>query len=108
MRQVLLHGYDDILPGYLMDRSVGYDESTRKRALAAGCSLIGVPEISAEKLPNDLYKIILSHKIYRTQDGKLIHSGNYSQIAQYLTPLEALFIDTKHMYTESAVWSNVK
>ena len=108
MRQVLLHGYDDILPGYLMDRSVGYDESTRTRALAAGCDLVGVPEISAEKLPNDLYKVTLSHKIYRTQDGKLVYSASYSQIAQDLTSLEAFLVDTKLMYNESTAWSSVK
>ena len=47
-------------------------------------------------------------KAYRVKDGSLINTATYKHSTQFFTPLEASLINVRHMFNESAAWSNVQ
>lgn len=108
MRNVLLQRYEHVSPGFVLDPGAAFDNTTRNKALAAGCELMVVPEIKAAKFQNDFYTVTLQQKVYRVKDGELISEGTYSSNTLELTPMEAMIFQARAMDTESGAWLNPK
>jgi len=110
MKEGLLEKYEAILPGFVLDPGKTYDETTMQKAAAAGCELLVVPEIHAEKVRQEenTYYVSLLQSVYRVKDGTLLNLGSYGSGTKVLTPLEALLHDSGEMKAESSEWINNK
>jgi len=108
MRQILLQRYENISPGFVLDPAAAYYEAARDKAKAAGCELMVVPEIKAEKFQNDFYTVTLSQKVFRVKGGELVGEGTYSSNTIELTPMEVMAFEARTMDKESAAWINLK
>ena len=106
MWRILLQRYENISPGFVLDPGVEFSTSTREKALAAGCELMVVAEIKAEKFQSNFYTVSLNQKVYRVKDGELVSETIYSSETRELTPMEALVSIARTMEKESSPWVN--
>jgi hypothetical protein len=79
--------------------------SNQQKAAAAGCSLLVVPEVMAERGRDEKsWYVSLNQTVYRVQDGKVLSVGIYGSSTRELTPLVALTHGARTMSRESGPW----
>jgi hypothetical protein len=105
MKEALQDEYRSTLPGYVLG---GEEESGDifKKAAAANCGWIVMPEIQAHKSKNEenTSYITLEQRVYQVDSGRVITATNYGSSTRNLTPLEALIHNAKEMSKSKQEW----
>jgi pimeloyl-ACP methyl ester carboxylesterase len=105
MQQVMWDEYRRLLPSYdLSDETAAAD--LRKKAAAAGCKWLVVPEVSGSraKQERNVYYITLYQTIYDVATGAVVQSAASSTATVYLTPLEALINSSRNINATPGAW----
>lgn len=93
MQQAVWDEYRKILPSYVLSDDVS--EDSWKSAVAAGCELLVIPEVSAYRLKQErnVYYIALNQTIYDIATERVVQMASFSTGTSKLTPLEAVIHD---------------
>lgn len=106
MQEALWDEYDSISPGIFKDPGEPSELSNLAKAAAAGCELLVVPEIQAERVRDqNTWYVSLNQTVYRVADGKVLNVGIYGSNTKVLTPLVALINGARAMSRESGAWT---
>lgn len=105
MEEALWDEYDRVVPGFVNGSADKSPLSNLQKAAAAGCSLLVVPEILAERGRDEKsWYVSLNQTVYRVNDGKVLSVAIYGSNTKELTPLVALTHGARSMRQESDPW----
>jgi len=108
MAEGLWEEYERIVPGVVVDSGEESKLSLLEKAAAVGCTLLVVPEISAQLAKNEdpaFYYVSLIQTVYRVSDGQLVDAAIFGASTKELTPLLALILGARSMAADGPAWA---
>lgn len=99
MQQALWDEYRKMLPGYVLSAEPDTTGNLLKKAAAAGCERLIIPEASGYilKQERNVYYISLNQIVYDIASGSVATMADFSMATYEVTPLEALIADFRGM-----------
>jgi pimeloyl-ACP methyl ester carboxylesterase len=105
MKEALQDEYRSTLPGYVLGGEED-GEDIFKKAAAANCDWVVIPEIQAYKVKNEekTSYITLEQRVYQVENGRVVATTSYGSSTRNLTSLEALIHNAKEMSESRQDW----